>query len=293
MRMRILLALTLLPALAGANMLPPSMASSVQPRPALPGLAAASGEGVGLTLGARQIQRGGGGQGVELWRVTAQLDYQVASRLTAILSVPYAAARFSAPGSLLAYGALGDATALLRYAIQRGKRRELGLLAGVKLPTGSTELSRGGGLLPATQQPGSGTFDAVVGAAGFLPAGAASVYGALSLKLNSKLAYTFGHQLAADVGVNAPVSRRWSLTGEVNLEASERDRSLERGPTVRADGLVMNTGGQVVSLSPGAQWRPAARLALFASVQLPAYQNLHGQQLAARPSWQGGLQTRF
>jgi hypothetical protein len=292
MAMRRLLVL-LLSSSAAANMLPPSSASSVQPRPPLPGLAVPSADGLGLTLTGRLTRRGASGQGLEIWRVAAQLDREILPRLTAIVSLPVVSARFVSPDATAAYTSAGDAVVLGRWAAFRRKRAELGILAGAKLPTGATELSRGGSKLAATQQPGSGTFDAILGLAGYGPLGGASLYGAAVYKLNSRLAYTFGDQFSADLGVNAPIAGRWSATGEANLELTARDRSLERGAGVAADGTVSATGGETLYLTPGVQRRLGARSAVFASVQLPVHQRLNGAQLRAAPNWQGGFLTRF
>jgi hypothetical protein len=288
---------------------PPSMAFNVAPRPALSGLTV-SGEGLGLHLTARHVSRDrlrsgsaavGNPQNERLssWRLDAQLDYELLPRLTAILGVPYSFNRFQFNGADQRYDALGDVTLLGRYAVYRDRprapRSELGLLAGVKLPIGSTTVSAHGTPLSATQQPGSGTTDFVLGVAGFSPWGEELLYGDLSRKFNTHAAYTFGDQLAANLGVYYPLGAAGvlGLTGELNLEASDPDRSIDAGTGVRPDGRVENTGGWTAYASPGLQWRVHDRMSLTLAVQLPVYRYVNGTQLAAQPTWVVGLHTRL
>ncbi len=280
------------------------MAFNVAPRPVISGLATPSGTGVGFVLTTRQSTRdrlraGGndvpnvGQESLETLRLNAQFDYEFIPRWTGILSVPFAINRFSVKDQRQAYEALGDLSVLGRWAFYRERGAELSLLGGAKLPSGSTSLKSDGVQLAATQQPGSGTTDFIAGAAGYRAFGRATVYGDLTYKYNLHSAYSFGNQLAVDAGVLVPVSKRWSLTGELNVEATEKDRAIETGPTVRADGVVTNTGGQAVYLAPGLQWRPVGDLAFSAGVQVSVYQYVNGAQLAAGLSYLFGVSTRL
>jgi hypothetical protein len=285
----------------------PTMAYNVAPRPVIPGLSVRSGEGLGLSLSYSRYERTGLRSGaspapnpaserVEGSRLTAQLDYEIAPRVTALVSVPWVAARFSADGhGAQSYSALGDVTLLGRYAAwRRGRLAEVSPLLGVKLPTGATSLDSGGARLSATQQPGSGTADLLFGAAAFWTFDRAALYGDAVYKLNGGAIYSFGDQISADLGVNAPLGRSpFSATAELNLESSMRDHSSEPGPSVGAGGVVASTGGTTLYVSPGLQWRAARALALTAGVQLPIYQYANGTQPAASPALQLGLQARL
>lgn len=291
-------------------MSPPSMAFNVQPRPSLPGFAALAGGGVGLRVAMTQTRRdrlrGGahaignpGGERVESRRLSAQADWELAPRWTAVAELPYVWNSFTFAGKTESYGALGDAALYGRWAFWRdapaAPRRELAAVAGVKLPTGSTSLVRGGQRLAATQQPGSGTFDFILGGSASLAAGPAALSFDGSAKFNTGAAYTFGNSLAARAAADLALGprSRWSLTGEAGVEAAGRDRSVEPGPTVRPDGAVENTGGVTTYLAPGLQWRLFGGTALEASVQLPVYQFVNGVQLAAAPVWRAGLSVRL
>jgi len=96
-------------------------------------------------------------------------------------------------------------------------------------------------------------------------------------------------------GVSLPVKRlTWlSLTTEANLEIAERDKSIEALPTLLPGGLVRDTGGQTLYLTPGVQVRPLPNLTLSLSVQLPVYQNLNGTQLGSGPNLNLGIFTRI
>lgn len=309
--MRIGLAAALLAlALPLSAMSPPSMAFNVQPRPSLPGFAALAGGGMGLRLTTTQTRRdrlqdgshaiaNPGGERVESRRLSAQADWEFAPRWTAVAELPYVWNSFTFAGKTVSYGAVGDAAVYARWAFWRDRpaaaRRELAAVAGVKLPTGTTALVRDGQRLAATQQPGSGTFDFILGGAAAFAAGPAALSLDASAKFNTGAAYTFGNSLgvraAADLALG-PRSR-WSLTGEAGVEAAGRDHSVERGPTVRPDGVVENTGGVTAYLAPGAQWRVFGGTALEASAQLPVYRFVNGVQLAAAPVWRLGVTARL
>ena len=91
----------------------------------------------------------------------------------------------------------------------------------------------------------------------------------------------------------SPASSAAGLTTEANLEAAERDKSIDALPTLLPGGLVRDTGGQTLYLTPGIQVRPAPTLTMSFSVQLPVYQNLNGTQLSSGPNLNLGVFTRI
>lgn len=303
-------ALALLLGPAPARAAAPSMAFMVPPRPPPPGFAGAGGGRFGLDLSWRAESRDGLrsgttpkpnplGEKTSGWRANAVLDAAVSQRLTLLLALPYAAQRFQfGPGLQTAQG-LGDVAVYGKFAAWRDRpgatRAELAVLGGVELPTGSTGAESNGARLAATQQPGSGSTDLLFGAAGFAGAGAATLYGDLTYKLNTPQAYTFGNVLSADAGALLPVPGlpRLSLTGEAALDVLAPDASDAPGPGVGADGTVTSTGGETLWLAPGLELRLPGDLSARAAVRFPVYQRLNGTQLAGERELAFGLRARW
>jgi len=62
-------------------------------------------------------------------------------------------------------GGIGDISAILQYKILDYERTTIALLAGIKAPTGKTDIQDKGEFLEADLQPGSGSWDYYAGAA--------------------------------------------------------------------------------------------------------------------------------
>ncbi|MBI5240377.1 MAG: hypothetical protein HY926_07880 [Elusimicrobia bacterium] len=300
-------------ALPAGAMAPPSSAVSIAPRTSLVGFGSVSGDGLGISILSRRIERESLRSGSSAapnpdrqrqlsWRSTLLLDYRVARRTTLILAVPHvynSAASDVLPRQTV--NSLGDIALYGKYAFYQDRSvrptRELSGLAGVKLPSGSAELrDAAGNRLDAPLQPGSGSTDFIVGAAASWGLPLATVYGDFTYKYNTRTAYTFGDSWGGNLGAAAPLKPApWlSLTGEVNVESYERDHSLEAGSAaVLPGGAVRDTGGQYVFLTPGILVRPMKGLAVSLGVQLPVYQHLNGTQLASGPNLNLGLYTRL
>src|SRR5205085_2182955 len=71
---------------------------------------------------------------------------------------------------------IGDLSLLAKYRLTEGKGAGFALVGGIKLPTGSAgETSPDGELLETEHQPGTGSWDPIVGASASVPLGAATV----------------------------------------------------------------------------------------------------------------------
>lgn len=303
-----MLALLLGPAAARASA--PTMAFMVPPRTPPPGFAGAGAGRFGLDLSWRVESRDGlrsgttprpnpRGEKTSGWRANAVLEAAAAERLTVLLAVPYSAQSFRVDAGLQTAQGLGDVAVYGKFAAWRGRpgaaRAELAVLGGVELPTGATDMESNGARLAATQQPGSGSTDLLFGVAGFAGAGAATLYGDLTYKLNTPRAYTFGNVLSADAGglLPAPGLPRLSLTGEAALDVLAPDASDAPGPGVGADGTVTSTGGETLWLAPGLELRLPGGLSARAAVRFPVYQRLNGTQLAGARELAFGLRARW
>ena len=307
--MRAALALAFLASDAGAQMMAlPARSADLAAPIVLTGLGSPTRDGLGVTLStrraARSKRRSGttdvgnpGGESTMSRSHSLLLDYRALDRLTAIAAIPYSSYRADGASGMQRAEGLGDVSLLAKWSAWRDeKRRELLLLAGVELPTGSTTRADAlGNRLSAPQQPGSGTVDLLAGAALVWPWPALTSWLETSYKRNSKRAYTFGDIAAAGAGADWPLpfERRASLRGTLQFERIGSDRSLERGPGVDADGTVRDSGSRKLSFAPGLQVRPWGAWALTASVALPLYQDFNGIQLKDEPVWTFSVSTRL
>ena len=188
---------------------------------------------------------------------------------------------------------VGDARVLGRYqmplASSEDAPRTVGLIAGVKLPTGRTNVANGEGE-PAERslQPGTGTTDLVVGALyhqQFASGAAWFAQALLQHPLNSHHDFRPGAQLAVDVGYAHRFTERLSGIVQVNTVVKRRDRGPEAEPE--------DSGGRFVFLSPGLSYKVGERFRVYSYYQHPLHQDVNGVQLTARRAFVVGLSTQF
>lgn len=289
------------------GMSPPMMSVQVSPRSPVTGLGSTTQDGVGINLSTRYSKRSDLQSGTskvgnpnnektQSWQTTLLLDYRVTDSLTTILAVPYVNQTASYTGAKQTTQGLGDIAVYGKYSLYKtDAASEVLALAGVELPTGSTEKRDSSGVFPITQQPGSGSTDFIVGAAAVWGFPVLTAYGDFSYKINGSESYKFGNFLALNAGVNyaIPSMAQFSLVGEVNAEIAEQDKSDLSGPGVLPGGEVRDTGYEKIYFTPGIQWRPAKDWALNFNAQVPVYQNVNGTQLASEISYTLGISTRF
>lgn len=192
---------------------------------------------------------------------------------------------------------IGDLTLLGQYRFLNKKRgnSEAALLFGLKFPVGITHAKdNNGGRFETEHQPGSGSWDPIIGIAVSKRLGHAS--------LDTNLLYTFvteGVQ-ATDLGdlLNYNVGFSYRLGGETNHHHSHEsatqydhtlhthlawDLILEMNGEWRQKQKVggnknKNSGGSLVYLSPGVRLTASDRWSSSISVGLPVFQDLNGRQ---------------
>lgn len=289
------------------GMSPPMMSVQVSPRSPVTGLGSTTQDGVGINLSTRYSKRSDLQSGTskvgnpsnektQSWQTTLLLDYRVTDSWTALLAVPYLSQTASYTGANQTTKGLGDIAVYGKYSLYKmDATSEVLALAGVELPTGSTDKGDSSGVFPITQQPGSGSTDFIVGAAAVWGFPVLTAYGDFSYKINGSKSYKFGNFLALNGGANyaLPGMAQFSLVGEVNVEIAEQDKSDLSGPGVLPGGKVRDTGYKKIYFTPGIQWRPAKDWALNFNAQVPVYQNVNGTQLASEVSYTLGISTRF
>ena len=188
--------------------------------------------------------------------------------------------------------ALGDMRVLgvYQYANSPQQGTAAGLRCGLKLPTGSTrERNTAGELAERTLQPGTGTTDLILGAytQGIWPPANAVWFAQAQVQqaLNSHDDYRPGSQLNLDAGLS------WRATARVNalLQLNAHDRGRDHGAAAEPE----DSGGRVLSLSPGLSIAAGAAGRLYGFMQVPLYQYVNGTQLT--PDWSAviGWRQRF
>ena len=194
------------------------------------------------------------------------------------------------------FSEFGDVRLTGRYQFLAGENPEsatlsfAGMTAGVKLPTGKTDIANGeGAVAERTLQPGTGTTDALLGAyyrqaigqwnaSWFVQANA-------QLPLNSHDNFRPGKQFLVDLGGRWEATNKLALLLQLNAHWKERDSGSEAEPE--------DSGSRMLSVSPGLTYSITPKVQIYAFVQLPVYQHVNGVQLVADKSYAAGVSMQF
>lgn len=126
-------------------------------------------------------------------------------------------------------------------------------------------------------QPGSGTWDVVLGTAYVYtpPDGARSWFaqGERQYAVNEREDYRPGSQLTVTGGVNFQPHARVSWIVQATAQLRGRDRGADAEPR--------DSGSRAVFVSPGAALRLARSASAYALLQVPLYQHVNGVQITA------------
>jgi hypothetical protein len=147
--------------------------------------------------------------------------------------------------------------------------QSFGLLAGLKLPTGTTDAFGGAFYQVSWLQHGLSAF----------------VQGVYGSALNSYHDFRPGHRIAADAGLRYDAAPGWALLLQLNALWRGRDSGAQAEPE--------DSGGRYLFLSPGLSWSATRDLQLFIIGQLPLYQYVNGVQLTAAWGATAGIGLRF
>jgi hypothetical protein len=190
---------------------------------------------------------------------------------------------------------LGDVRVQARHELFASRdtperQSSMGLMFGVKLPTGRHDVTNDEGE-PAerTLQPGTGTTDLLLGVYwhGAAPLADVSWFARAqgTFAANSRDGFKPGRQLSADLGARYAVARDVGLMLQLNYVDKGRDSGAEAEPD--------DSGQRQLFVSPGVSWNLGRSAQLYAFVQVPLYQRVNGVQLTADWSALAGVSWRF
>ncbi len=181
---------------------------------------------------------------------------------------------------------LGDVKLVGRYQ-GLAPDHNVGLLLGVKLPTGShtrtgtsTDPADPGSAVPIDRglQPGSGTTDAIVGAYYFDSLSKNWDYFGVAtaqLAMNSRNDYKPGNSYNLNLGL-----RYMGITEVMTPQIQLNTQYLRHDTGLNAD--TTSTGKTALYITPGAVFPITKQTAIYGFVQVPIHQDVRGVQLSAR-----------
>ncbi len=195
---------------------------------------------------------------------------------------------------------IGDIRVIGRYT-GFSSDKSAGILAGIKLPTGSIDATFDDGVTPLDRslQIGTGSTDVILG--GYL-SGAIEQYGwfaqatvqhAVATKAINGDDYRPGDAISVDTGIRyAKFGAKF--TPMLQLNYIHRQPDTGAGATA-PDALTggPGSGGTLVYLAPGALYRIGGGTSVYGFVQLPVYRDVNSLQLTPRYTVTVGVHQSF
>ena len=236
------------------------------------------------------------------WSAVSVLGYGVNADLALFGVVPYVDKRLEVieDGARRARSArgLGDVRLFARYTAFkknfRGGNFRIAPFAGVELPTGNDDEGDSFGRLPASVQPGSGSWDPF--------AGVVATYQVLDFQIDSQVSYQanteandfeFGDVARLDASLQYRLWPRELGGGIPGFLYGILEANLVYQDKNRTGGLDdPNSGGTSLFLVPGLQY-VTKRWIVEAAVQLPAFQDLNGTALEKDYVVRAGFRVNF
>ena len=191
---------------------------------------------------------------------------------------------------------IGDLSVLVKYRVTEGEKAGFALIGGIKMPTGSThKRSPDGERLETEHQPGSGSWDPIVGASAATNAGplrltASALYqfstnGAQDTRLGNRLqggvalSHRFGAAAAHEHAESLNHHHGDELDGHAEIPHSSWDAFLELAGEwegrQKVDGEIEQaSGGKWVYVAPGVRYNHASGWSAGAAVAVPVWQEI-------------------
>lgn len=215
------------------------------------------------------------------------LSYGITNRFTVSLSVPFELVKGFKAGEFDGVTAevaeadtisgIGDATLLGKYLLLN-EPVELAVLAGIKMPTGNTrQRTDDGELLEADHQPGSGSWDPLLGVAVARQFETFTLGASVLYRITSRGRHDFtpGQQVLFAVKGELQILGLGTfprLYGSIELSEQFTARDKEGNVTNH------DTGGSIIGLGFGLRLRATDKLTVAGTVTIPLYQGLYGEQ---------------
>lgn len=241
-------------------------------------------ESVGPVISERELA-------TETFRTTARVGYGLANGWSVAADLPLIqrkhSHRLQITGEPVSwdYTQLGDVALsvtrqLALQAAPNGDARVAGFTLGLQLPTGKTDVRNA----TRTQaepslQPGTGVTELRAGwfYRHINPADGRSwfVHAQGQAPIQSDANYEPGARFNVDAGLALPGPQSLTWLAQLGLLHTQREKGLLSDPN--------NSGGDFVSVSPGAAYALDLKARLYGFLQLPVYAQVNGRQLV--PQW--------
>jgi len=211
------------------------------------------------------------------------LAYGVTNHLSVSISLPFEVLhgfKFVDGGAIDEANSVvgvGDSVFMGKYSLLADPV-ELAVLAGIKIPTGSTnQLANSGTPLEPEHQPGTGTWDPIIGAAVARQYEQVTIGGSVLYRITSKGRHDYqpGQQVLAAIKVEHQflgLGTYPRLYG--SLELSELFAAKNKTAGVKNQ----DSGGSIVGVGFGVRIRTDERMTIAATFTIPVYQGLYGEQ---------------
>lgn len=233
--------------------------------------------------------------GRDVATMSAAIAFGVTHRLTLSAEIPYirrADIRAVESGSVINRGTsagIGDLTLLAKYRLTESEMLGVALLGGVKVPTGSTtQNDRAGDRFETEHQPGTGSWDPILGIAASLATGANAVDASFIYQRGTTGAQNtrLGDRAQAGIGLSHRFGRRpehHDHHAHAEHHSDEPHASfyavLElngewEGQQIVGGVIDEFTGARVLWLSPGARFTTASGWQATVSAGVPMAQDV-------------------
>ncbi len=243
----------------------------------------------------------GGGKDLAVDAAVAKVVFGFHKDFTVSVGVPFLSKRLAQSGGspTLRSEGFGDTAVVGKYRFYQdtgtGETTEAAVLFGVEAPTGREGVRSAGVLLAQPLQPGSSSWDAIIGGAFTRIKGRWLLNADLIAKINTEANdYQFGNTLRFDVGGHfraypARYVRYDQMTVNVvaELNGTWSDRNESAGVSL------VNSGGTKLFATPGLQVIVSDSLLFEGAIQIPVLMDLNGTQLEEDFVTVFGLRFRF
>jgi len=218
------------------------------------------------------------------------VSYGISDRMAASITLPYSiTSGFRAgevnetpPPNVLMTEAdrisgLGDLVFLLKDEVSLDPV-EVAVLAGVKMPTGAThEESDDGEHLEPDHQPGSGSWDALIGVAVGKQVDDWMFSASAMARITTEGRHEFKHGNTLVIAARAEY--QFSELGSFPRFYASMELAADMARMDSTDGdRNEDSGGVILWISPGVKMKVDSKITLGLSVGLPLYQGLYGEQ---------------